>query len=195
MIREAAKDDIQKLQELHNKVQLDVTKLDDTDYLALVQKKGFLLGTDEAHDMAEEIEKAFKFLVWEEDGKILGYLIADHRTEQKFYDDEYKTWFNKDLKDYYYQNPKGMTIATIVTDPQSAGKGIGTQLLKHLEEILKENKYEYLFSIIVLAPVTNCPSIYWHTKNGFRRLAMGRPRRLFEMDNFASTLVYKKLGA
>jgi N-acetylglutamate synthase-like GNAT family acetyltransferase len=193
MLRDATISDLEKLQELHNRVQLDITKLGDPEYESLVQKKGFLLGTDEAHDMSEELEKAYKFSIAEEDEKILGYLIADHRHEQKFYDDEYKTWFNTELKDFYYSNPKGMTIATVVVDPDHAGEGIASSMLNELETQLKTDNIEYLFSIVVLAPVTNCPSIVWHTKSGFRRLAMGRPRRLFELDNFSSVLLYKKI--
>ena len=193
MIRDAITKDLEELQQLHNKVQLDISKLGDTEYETEVQKKGFLLGTDEAHDMIEELDKAYKFLVYIEDGKIIGYLIADHRLEQKFYDDEYKTWFDDNLKDFYYSNDKGMTIATIVVAPESAGKGVATSLLNHLEATLKQDKYEYLFSIIVMSPVTNTPSVIWHTKSGFKRLAMGRPRRLFELDNFASVLMYKKI--
>jgi len=193
MIRDAITKDLEELQQLHNKVQLDVSKLGDTSYDTEIQKKGFLLGTDEAHDIAEELDKAYKFLVDIEDGKIIGYLIADHRLEQKFYDDEYKTWFDTSLKDFYYSNTKGMTIATVVVAPEMAGKGIATRLLSHLETVLKQDAYEYLFSIIVMAPVTNTPSIIWHTKSGFKRLATGRPRRLFELDNFASILMYKKI--
>lgn len=193
MIREATLKDLVPLQSLHDKVQLDMSKLGTPEYDASVQKTGFLLGTDEAHDMSEEIKNAYSFLVAEEDGEIKGYLVADHRTEQKFYDDEYKTWFNTELKDFYYSNSKGMTISTIVTDPEHAGLGIATKMLTELESKLKKENFEYLFSIVILAPVTNCPSIVWHTAKGFKRLAMGRPRRLFELDNFASVLLYKKL--
>lgn len=193
MVREANTGDMAELQQLHNTVQLDISKLGDTEYETEVQKKGFLLGTDEAHDMAEELDKAYKFLKFVVDGKIVAYLIADHSVEQKYYDDEYKTWFDDDLKDFYYNNPKGMTIATIVVDPTLTGKGTATTLLERLEAILKIDKYEYLFSIVVVAPVTNCPSIVWHAKSGFKRLAMGKPRRLFELDNFASVLMYKKI--
>jgi len=193
MIRDAITKDLDELQQLHNSVQLDISKLGDVAYEAEVQKKGFLLGTDEAHDMNEELDKAYKFLVYIEGGEIVGYLIADHRIEQKFYDDEYKTWFDSELKDFYYSNEKGMTIATIVVAPEHTGKGIATALLNQLEDVLKQDKYEYLFSIIVMAPITNTPSIIWHTKSGFKRLAMGRPRRLFELDNFASILMYKKI--
>lgn len=192
-IRDAHSADLQQIQDLHDKVKLDLSRLGESEYDAEIQKKGFLLGTDDAHDMPEELKNAYKFLVAEDNGIILGYLIADHRKEQKFYDDEYKTWFDKELKDYYYSNPRGMTIATIVVDPESTKKGIATSLLNNLEGTLKENDFEYLFSIVVVAPVTNCPSVIWHTKRGFKRLAMGRPRKLFELENFVSILLCKPL--
>ncbi len=193
-IRQATSDDLRQLKDLHEKLQLDLNKLGETSYDTEVQKKGFMLGTDGVHDMAEELTKAYKFFVAEDNGIILGFLIADHRKEQKFYDDEYKTWFDADLKDFYYNNDKGMTLATILVDPDSTKKGVATELLNKLEENLKQNNFEYLFSIVVVAPVTNTPSIIWHTKQGFKRLAMGRPRRLFELDNFVSVLLYKEVG-
>lgn len=193
MIRLATSSDLDNLQTLHNKVILDMVKFGTPAYDAAIQKSGFLLGTDEPNSLANDLENGYKFLVYEENGKILGYLNADHRMEQRFYDDEYKTWFNTELRDFYYQSPKGMSIATVAVDPDSSVCGIATSLLNELESYLKKDGYEYLFSIVVLAPLTNCASILWHTKNGFKRLGMGRPRRLFELDNFASVLLYKKL--
>lgn len=193
-IRDAKESDLSQLQDLHTKLQLDLSKLGETTYDTEVQKKGFMLGTDGVHDMAEELSKAYKFLVAEDNGIILGFLIADHRKEQKFYDDEYKTWFDTKLKDFYYASEKGMTVATILVDPESTKKGVAGALLEELEKDLKSNSFEYLFSIVVVAPVTNTPSIIWHTKQGFKRLAMGRPRRLFELDNFVSVLLYKKIS-
>lgn len=193
MIRIARKGDIDHLVELYNKVKLDRNKLGNRDYDAEIQKRGFLLGLDKKETLLEQIENAYGFLIEEGYGKVLGYLIADHREEQKFYDDEYKTWFDPALKNYYYHNPKGMTIALVAVNPEVSGKGVATELLETLEERLKKESFEYLFSIITLAPLTNCPSVVWHTKNGFKRLAMGRPRRLFELDNYSGVLLYKKL--
>ncbi len=192
-IRKAMLEDLPRIRGIYNKVKLDRTKVGEPSYEAEIQKKGFLLGTDDPHRLEEELENAFELLVAEKSGNIEGYLIADHRDEQKFYDDEYKTWFDMELKDFYYKDTKGMTLATIAVDPNSFQKGVASQLLNFLETQLKKENFKYLFSIVTAAPLTNCPTIIWHTKNGFKRLAMGRPRKLFDINNYVGILLYKKL--
>ncbi len=193
VIRKAEQKDLSRIFEIYNKVKLDRNKLGDSVYETSVQKNGFLLGLDTSENISKQIDEAYDFVVYEENEKILGSLLADHRDEQKFYDDEYKTWFFPELKDYYYHDPKAMTLATIAVDPQHTGKGVATELLKYLENRLKSEDFEYLFSIITLAPLTNCPTTLWHSKNGFKRFAMGRPRRLFDLDNYSAVLLFKKL--
>lgn len=193
MIRNAIKKDVEGIFKIYEKVKLDRSKIGHIDYETSIQKNGFLLGLDTKENLLKEIVESYKFLLKEEDGEILGYLIADHSEDQKFYDDEYKTWFFPELKDLYYNNSKGMTIAAVAVNPEVSGKGVATELLKALEEKLKKENYEYLFSIVTLAPLTNCPTIIWHTKNGFKRFAMGAPRRLFELDNYSAVLLFKKL--
>ncbi|MBP9781757.1 GNAT family N-acetyltransferase [Candidatus Woesebacteria bacterium] len=193
MIRKAEQKDLEKLKILYDKVTVDRSQLGDSMYEANIQKQGFLLGTDDPYSLNEELENAYEFLVAEHDGDVVGYLVADHRPEQKFIDDEYKTWFDNNLKDFYYNSDEGMSLSTIATDPQSMHKGVATELLRCLEEKLKLNNFKYLFSIVIVSPLTNTPSIVWHTKQGFKRLAMSRPRQLFGWDNHVSILFVKEL--
>jgi GNAT superfamily N-acetyltransferase len=192
-IRKATLGDLDSLNTIHASVILDRSQLKDVAYQADIQNKGFLLGTDDPHDIAEEISNAHQFLVAEEENKLLGYAIADHREEEQYYDDEYKTWFDLSLKELYYNSPKAMSLSTIATDPSIIKKGVATSLLKSLEEQLLGEEFTHLFSIVSIAPLTNCPSLLWHTRNGFQRLAMGKPRRLFELDNYSAILFYKEL--
>lgn len=193
MIRKFEKKDFNSIVSIYDSVKLDRSKLGDFKYCASVQQNGFLLGLDSSDDIKKEIERSYITLVYEEDGEVKGYLIADNSEDQKFMDDEYKFWFDAKLKDCYYNNPKGMSISSVAVDPGFFGKGVATELLKELENELKNKSYEYLFSIIPLAPLTNCSSLVWHTKNGFSRLATGKPRRLWELDNYVGVLMYKKL--
>src|SRR3989338_2256201 len=94
MIRSANKNDLSSLQTIYNKIKLDRNKLGNPVYEAEIQKRGFLLGTDDPHSLKDELSNAYDLLVYEHEGSIQGYLIADHREEQKYYDDEYKTWFD-----------------------------------------------------------------------------------------------------
>ncbi|MEK7165787.1 MAG: GNAT family N-acetyltransferase [Patescibacteria group bacterium] len=193
MVRKARVTDIKSILNIYNKVKLDRGRLGDVLYESEIQKNGFLLGLDTSDTFIKEVNEAYMFIVDEDGDKIVGYLIADHSEEQKYYDDEYKTWFDPELKNFYYQNPKGMTLASIAVDPQYGRKRIAAGLLSCLEDRLIKESYQYLFSIVTLAPVTNCPSITWHSKNGFKRLAMGKPRRLFDLDNYSGILLCKHL--
>lgn len=194
MIRRATLDDLNRVIAIYDKIKLNRSRLDDTEYITSIQKKGFLLGLDDRITIEKEITNSFDFLVAEEEKRIVGYLIADHANEQKFYDDEYTTWFNLELKDFYYQNPKGMTLASVVVDPNESGKGIAAQMLRTLEKRLIKESFEMLFSIITVAPITNCATLIWHTKNGFKRLAMSKPRkRLYNVEWYSGILLYKDL--
>ena len=85
-----------------------------------------------------------------------------------------------------------MTIASITVDPGYSGRQFAGKMLGYLEEKLIKESYERLFSIVTVAPLTNCPSIIWHAKNGFKRLAMGRPReKLFDLEWYSGILLYK----
>lgn len=193
MIRPATKEDLPTIQNIYNNAILNRNKLGDSDQETAIQKKGFLLGVDDPHDLEEYITDSYQFLVAESDGIVTGFLIADHSEEQKFYNDEYKTQFDVDLKKFYYDNPKGMSLVEIAVDTMYAQKGVATELLKYLEAQPKKDSFTYLFSIVTIAPVTNTASLLWHTKQGFTRLAMGRPRKLFELENYAGVLLCKEL--
>lgn len=192
VIRKASPSDIDGIMGLYERVKLERTQLGNRRYETRIQKRGFLLGLDNRKTYKSLIREARIFLVAEEGGRIIGYIIADHR--EKYYDDEYKTWFDLKLKDVYYRDPKAMSISHIAVDPDFSGKGIATALLQKLEEELKDQGFKHLYSIITLAPVTNCPTIIWHTKNDFRRIAMGRPREtLFNLEWYVGVLLHKSL--
>jgi ribosomal protein S18 acetylase RimI-like enzyme len=191
MIRKARPEDLENIFAIYQKVALDRTKLQDLNYQAKIQKEGFLLGLDNKEIYGSLIKEAHSFLVAEENGEITGYIIADHR--EKYYDDEYKTWFDPEAKNLYYNDPCSMSIAAIAVSPGCSQRGIATALLKELENKLKSENFKYLYSIATLAPVTNSPSIIFHTKNGFKRIAMGKPRTLFNLDSYSGVLFYKAL--
>ncbi len=191
-IRRAKESDLDRVMMIYGEVKLDRNKLGDPLYESKIQKQGFLLGLEDRNIYRNLLTNAYAFLVAKENRKVVGYLVADHR--DKYHDDEYKTWFDQSYKDLYYESPQGMSLATIAVDPDYAGKGVATKLLRKLEYKLNREGFKYLYSIITLAPVTNCPSIVWHSKNSFRRLAMGRVRkRFFDLNWYSGGLLYKLL--
>jgi L-amino acid N-acyltransferase YncA len=193
MIRKATLQDLDSIDLLYKQMSIDRLRLDESKYSTSIQQNGFLLGSTDRSSLERKVKDSYEFLVTEEENKIVGFLIANHLEEEKFYDDEYKTWFNASIKYFYLHNPKGMSIDYIVVDPNWSGQGLATQMLNKLAQRLSSESYEKLFSIITISPITNCPSLIWHSKNGFKRLAMSKPREMFGFDWHAGILLYKDL--
>lgn len=190
-IRIAVPEDLPAIYSLYSRIALDHSRLGNVSYEETIQKQGFLMGIDTKEDITKTITDAHHFLLAYTNDQLVGYLVTDHK--EKFYDDEYKTWFDPGLKDRYYHDPKSMSIQALVVEPTFGRQGIATRLLAEELFTLTSQGFTHLFSIITLAPITNCPTIAWHTKHGFKRMAMGRPRRLFDLDNYVGVLLYKSL--
>lgn len=190
MIRNATTEDVKSLFRLYKRVSLNKEKLSDPLYRASIQRSGFLLGGDTEEDMKRLIEQSVCFLVYEQRANILGFAIAS--TEKEYKDDQYKIWFDKNIKQIYYRNTS-VSLLSIAVDPEVSGKGVAGKLLYVLEQKLKLQEFCYLFPVIAISPITNCPSFVFHEKHGFERIATGIPRKLFGLCHYASVLLYKKL--
>jgi ribosomal protein S18 acetylase RimI-like enzyme len=160
-------------------------------YTSHISKQGFLLGRESNESLKELLEKAHIFLVDEEEGKVKGYIIADHTKE--FKDNENKVWLDAKAKEYYYEDDQSMTIESIAVSNNHLHQGVGSKLLLYLEDELISRQYKYLFSIISIAPVQNDASVSFHEKNHFRKVAESKPRTLFEIENYAAALYFKEL--
>jgi len=93
------------------------------------------------------ISAQYPYLVWEEDGKILGYAYADRAFARMAY-----AW-DADL--------------SIYLDMNARGGGIGSRLYGCLEEILQNYGYHNLYALIT---GDNAPSVRFHEKRGYDRL-------------------------
>lgn len=191
MIRNATLVDYQAIENIHDKSIIDLEHLSDPQYQYRIQRTGFLLGTDEGITTTQLINNNEEFLVYEADDKVVGYLSCSH--EEKFIDDEYKTWFNSELRKIYYNDPHATCMYTISVDSKIHNMGVATELLNELINRLRSKGFTHLFSIVTISPVTNIPSLLWHTKNGFIRIAMGKPRTLFKIDHYAAVLLCRQL--
>ena len=90
----------------------------------------------------------FPWLVWEEDGKVLGYAYGSLPFGRAAY--------------------RWCAASSIYLSPQAQGKGIGSRLYAALEAILTEQGYRKTYAIITS---DNPASLRFHEKNGFRFLA------------------------
>ena len=90
------------------------------------------------------ITEKFPWLVWEEDGKILGYAYGSAPFERAAY-----SWCAED---------------SLYLCPEAKGKGIGKKLLLALEYLLQCQGYKKIYAIITSE---NDVSLEFHRKNGY----------------------------
>lgn len=95
----------------------------------------------------ENVTAAYPWIVWEENGTILGYAYADRAFEREAY-----SW-DADLSIYLAQDARG--------------RGIGTRLYGCLEELLKELGYHNLYALIT---GENQASLRFHEHRGYQLL-------------------------
>ena len=86
----------------------------------------------------------FPWLLWDEDGKILGYAYGSAPFERAAYG-----WCAED---------------SIYLLPEARGRGIGTRLLGALEKVLFYQGYRRIYALIT---AENTNSISFHQKNGY----------------------------
>lgn len=100
---------------------------------------------EEFTERFRSITAQFPWLVWEEDGNILGYAYGSLPFGRAAY--------------------RWVAASSIYLSPQAQGKGIGTRLYTALENVLKAQGYRKTYAIITS---DNPPSLCFHQKRGFR---------------------------
>lgn len=92
----------------------------------------------------EKITARFPWLVWEEDGVLLGYAYASAPFERPAY-----SWCAE---------------PSIYLRPEARGRGIGEKLYRALEEILRIQGYQVLYALV---SGENAASLRFHEKQGY----------------------------
>ena len=114
------------------------------------------------------ITKDFPWLVWEEDGKILGYCYGSRPFERAVYQ------WNAE--------------ASIYLSPEAQGKGIGKALYAELETLLQQQGYKKVYAIITTA---NEASVAFHRAVGYRETATF-PNCGYKFGNWYGTIWMEK---
>jgi ribosomal protein S18 acetylase RimI-like enzyme len=188
MIRKAQTADFDSVTRIRQSLALDLHKLGDTDYKVQIQRSGFLLPLGlTIEEFLEDIEK---YIVYVHDEEVVGYLRVDE--EQEIGPDNEVIWFRPDLKDLYFSKPHA-DIGGVGVLPEASQHGLATKMLHEVEKQVHERGVAYLFSFVVLSPVTNFPSMMFHEKNGFERIAVLVPKSSYGMEGYQSLLYGKKL--
>ena len=100
---------------------------------------------EEFRERIRTISRDFPYLVYEKDGRVLGYAYAHKCFERKAYDWDAET--------------------TVYLDQSERGRGIGRALYGALIDLLKLLGYRNLYAIIVSENVESC---LFHERNGFK---------------------------
>lgn len=187
MIRHATQSDFEKIEAIRAPYLLDVDRIEDPDYRWKMQKSGFI-GRMSAVEFAEDLHHLF--LVDEDNSGITGYLRIDR--DHEYQDNDKKIWLQEKHKKTYFEGHHA-EIGMIGVRIDMKGKGMGRSLLEEAMNTLREKDIPFLFSIVVISPLTNFPSMMFHEKQQFQRVAVSRPHHHFEMDNYQSVLYRKPL--
>jgi GNAT superfamily N-acetyltransferase len=189
MIRQAQKEDLENFMKFRTPLSIDVDKLQESKYKLEISRRGFLLPGYDENDFLEHLKEIF-LLDIEENGEINGYIRIDHVTPEL--NKENSFFYNDKLMEEFFKENAYETGAIGVREDM-VGKGIGKNLLEQGIKILKEKGIKYLFAFVVISPITNYPSLMFHDKYGFERIAMLKPGIMFGMKNYQSVLFCKTL--
>lgn len=116
-----------------------------------------------------DITARFPWLVWEEEGKILGYAYGSLPFERAAYQ-----WCCE---------------ASIYLHPSAHRRGIGKQLYAHLEQLLRQQGYQKVYAIITTA---NDASVAFHKAMGYHVTAR-MPDCGFKFGKWHGTVWMEKL--
>lgn len=95
-----------------------------------------------------DITRQFPWLVWEEDGQILGYAYADRAFSRAAYQ------WTADLSVYLR--------------PEAKGKGIGRKLYEAAEDVLRRQGYFAVYGIVTDSNLDSCA---FHRAMGYQEIA------------------------
>lgn len=189
MVRQVLPSDYEAFLQIHKETNLSLENLKDPKYKFHIQKNGFLLPSTLTKEHFEKDLGKIHF-VYEVNNRAVGFLRIDEEQEMDMSDEV--SWLRPDLKDLYFSKPHA-DIGGLAVLPEFGKTGIATKLLIASIEKIKEKNIPYLFSFVVISPITNFPSMIWHEKNDFERVAVSNPHTLFDMKNYQSFLFGKKI--
>ena len=95
-----------------------------------------------------DISRQYPWLVWEEQGQVLGYAYGSAPFERAAF-----SWCAE---------------VSIYLDPRAHGRGIGSRLYRALEQLLARQGYQKVYALIVKE---NVPSLRFHQALGYRQIA------------------------
>lgn len=178
--------DFEAVVHIRDSTALEIDRLNDADYRVEIQRTGFLLPTGLTVD--EYRADLSSYLAFEKGGEAIGYLcLHDHIGMSS---EEVNFWFRPDLNDAY-NSGSYVYIYGIGVLPDTRRLGVASELLKAAENEARKRNASWLFSMIVISPVTNIASMMFHERNDFERAAVLNITEEVGLKGFQN-LVYAK---
>jgi len=192
MVRQIKLQDYEDILHIKESLLLDYSRINESEYRVKSEQAGFFVykKPQTKEEFVKDLQKIH--LVYEENGKVKGYLRIDESPEMKNDKDFDVLWYKPEMRDVYYTLPHA-ALAGIGLLPEIAKKGIAKELLTTAIAEVKKKDIPYVFAFVVLSPVTNIASLLFHERNGFERIACCTASELFDLKNFQSFLYGKKL--
>lgn len=187
MIRHAAVSDYDEIHDIRKPYALDPDHLSIGEYRYAMQKSGFI-GSMSPIKFQEDVHQLF--LVDEDKSGILGYVRID--SDREYIDNDKKIWLSDQYKNDYFSEPHA-EVGMIGVRHNAKRIGVGSGLLDYAAQLLQKKNITMLFSIVVISPLTNIPSIMMHEKFGFERVAVSVPHHHYDIENYQSILYMKQL--
>lgn len=189
IIRSAETSDYEAVVSIRDVLALDVSRLNEPGYIDAVERSGFLMPVEIPQDDFKKC--ASDHIVCELGNKVVGFLRLD--SSQEMDEEEVPVWVNPDMESLYWDMPHA-SIGKIAVLPDAGRRGIASSMLTEAERRAKERGASHLFSFIVTCDSpTNYPSIQFHTRNGFQKMAPLEPQAAYGIPDYVATLYGKKL--
>lgn len=189
-IRSAEASDYEAIASIRDKLVLDVSRLDEPGYAAAVEQNGFLMPVEISQ--TGFTERASDYIIGEARGEVVGFLRLDD--EQEMDPDEVPLWVDPAMDEVYWEMPHA-NIGKIAVLPGVRKRGVAAAMLSEAEYRAKERGAGYLFAFIVTChPPTNHPSIRFHTKHGFQRIAPLEAQVAYGISDYVATMYGKKMS-
>jgi ribosomal protein S18 acetylase RimI-like enzyme len=199
LIRQAQIDDYIDIVCLRNALTLNISQMGNCQYRVKIQQSGFLAPSVDLslNNLKPELSKEEYisdlqkiYLIYKETTKIEGYLRIDE--ERGLESDDQVDWIIPDMERVYFSTTPAEVGGIAVSTNQSR-KRIATDMLQMAIDRLKRNNVKYLFSFVIVSPITNTASLLFHEKNGFERVGILKPCFLYGLNNFQSILYARKI--
>lgn len=193
MIQKAKEEDFERINSVYKSCLINIKKINDPEYAANIQKSGFLIPLSTKEERRRRIKKSQIFKVYKNKDNILGFIDIN----KEFYFPENADniiWFDQGLKNEYFHGNQSTVLHLVAVDPKYARQRIASKLLQSCLKELRKKKIKYLFSLVVLGPITNCPSLIFHHQHGFKRITtLPCLSTLFGFKDYQSLFFVKNL--